>query len=219
MTTRGFYLGAVVVMAPMLLLHASVRPDAQPQSNRHSLDLMAHVSEESSADERGWLGPPPAADAASDRSPFAAKLVRFDRAVYDLGDNVIYELELTNVSTEDVWMPWLGTSKFITPRTEGASSMQLCLQFEDPHLGLQVFGFRRTYGAESVPGSLRLVAPGDVVEIRANAPLRLMQAWPRIDANWVKVVSLRAVATLSTQGQPARRMPSANALSIELRGR
>ena len=89
------------------------------QSTRHSLDLLPISSDDWRQNPMAWLGPPPTDHGVVPKFPFAIKILWVERATYELGDDIIYELELTNISGRTVSMPWLADSTAVTPKMAG----------------------------------------------------------------------------------------------------
>jgi hypothetical protein len=209
----------IAIVATLLLAQGTLHGGTQKQAPAiHTLDLLGGAPAPSSAvEEKQWLGPPPVSE-GSYAFPFSVTIKSVDRSVYELEEQIVYELELTNTSAKDVLMPWQTASSGITPQAAGARRLTIYLEFNDQALGAQDFGFQHVFGASDVPGSLREIHPGETVEIRASARLSFIRA-PKVDPgqHWSRKIQLRAINRLSVAGEAGVEGGSSNVVTIELR--
>jgi hypothetical protein len=136
---------------------------------------------------------PTAWDADAKQVPFELTLVELDRTAYSIGDPVVFKIVMKHVGTEPFAFPWsMDAMQFSrdAPVTRRATFM---LRLKDEMLGSQVVGDgNTTFGAESVPGSLMMLAPGDSVTIRAHGLWYLEQGFPVSPPDgWVRTFAVR----------------------------
>jgi hypothetical protein len=159
---------------------------------------------------------PPIGDAAP--LPFEITLVSLDRNGYAIGDNAVFEVTLKHVGTAPFAFPWSREMSAVAdaPRAQLA---HVLLTFTDPVLGRQLVGFDNTlYGAQTVPGTVQMLQPGDVVTVRGGAQWYLSSGYPqRPPAGWVRDLSVKV--ELQVQGTDKYRplLHSANDVKIQLR--
>ena len=183
--------------------HLQSRPQKAPE---HALDLLVlpNDPEDSPSDRdlRRWLTAPVADGSTRTEFPFQATLSATDRSEYALRDTIIFTVLLKNTSVQAVQFPWLPQARSVNPRMRGSRAFMVHLHFTDPILGQQDFGFRQLYGSEEVPGSLRLIQPGETLEVRSAAHAVLSRAWEGTgDTPTVRDVHLKANLVLAVKGQ------------------
>jgi len=114
-------------------------------------------------------------------SPLKARLLRLDPVSCSWDDEVTYEVELTNVSTQDVTLPWsVWAPRSPAPEESlnvfppnGFPFMFLSLQVGDG-LGGQLGNVEPLYGSADESASFRLLRPGASVVIRAPTPCQFI---------------------------------------------
>jgi hypothetical protein len=116
---------------------------------------------------------------AGKRGPLAAPLKvtleRLDAGSYQLGDKVIYEVTMENVSQELQTIPWSPDENKVKARgryePHDYTDAFLGLVVKDKALGDQFVAVQGVYGSASVPGSLKTLLPGQKVRIRAQGQM------------------------------------------------
>jgi len=129
----------------------------------------------------------------ADRIPFDVTLVTLDRAAYNVGDAVVYELLLRHIGSTPFRLPWSRDPEAVrgAPRIQSASFL---LRFTDKALGSQLVGSENIlYGAPSVPDTILTIRPGETVRVRAASQWWFTKSLPEPPAaGWVRPVSVRA---------------------------
>jgi hypothetical protein len=101
-------------------------------------------------------------------------LPQLDRPIYAWGDSFVCEWVIENRGDQPFRFPTLPTDDQIRRDMPGATVAAVGLRFSDKQLDGEIVGMHGLYGANSVPDSLTIVAPGDRVRIRAGGKWRLM---------------------------------------------
>jgi hypothetical protein len=220
------YLFGLTLVALASTLGVS-QQNAQP--TRHRLDLYVVASNNDDTltpppgEEPGvkpFMPPPPVADAGPvPRFPFDVTLTSTDRNGYTVGESMIFEIELRNVSKRPVAVPWTIDRSLIRSTMPGARALVVSLTFTHAVQGEETIGHQTVYGAEAVPGTLRTIEPGEILEMRAEVPLNLHKWWPRGSETSTNKVRVKALVSLASRDQYYPPATSQNDAVIQLRGK
>lgn len=222
-----FIVGVLGVSGGVLL--ASQTQHQSPRMPTHILDLLIPRDSRSggaipegerlrlpfgrNGDARVSHEPPPA-------QPLSLRLIGLDRTTYVIGDQVIYELLVTNRGDTVVGFPTStdGTRfHWATPKAVGAF---VNLQIDDPQLGSQVIGTQALYGAPGIPSSVIAIGPSETLEIRAMGTWYLQSQVPKPPPDgWSRDIKVRASLHLFAEHGAPPRVQSTNAVDIRLRQR
>jgi hypothetical protein len=82
---------------------------------------------------------------------------------------MIFELRMPNVSGHAIAFPWSTDTESVRPFMRGARVCTISLKLEHPAMNRKTIGIQSVDGAEDVPGSLRMIGPGEIIEIRGSA--------------------------------------------------
>jgi hypothetical protein len=134
--------------------------------------------------------------------PFPMELLlrSLDRPEYRLGEEIVYEVTLRNISGRQILLPWsvdlepvyaagtpplrAGLALQITDDAKGASA-------DDPRLAVVSLG-----GSPGLPGSILPLEPGDTAVIRAKGPTTLREdVTRRVTAGAVRVMAIYTLYT------------------------
>ena len=103
--------------------------------------------------------------------PLRITLLHFDKLAYRLGEQIVYEVRLENVSNHDLTLPWSLDLDKVKPDEKkdppGYLTSSLSLVFNDPIYGIEFVGLASLYGSQLVPDSLKVLRPNERVRIRA----------------------------------------------------
>jgi len=202
---------------------------ARPSNPDHVLDLLANPPSVEGlkampAEERTlhrWLPPPPPADSAPARQfPFEVTLLSPAVARYVVGEHMIFEVLLKNISRKAVDFPWSRDGTSFRAGMPGARRFVLTLEFTHPVLASQEFASQTVFGADVVPGSVRTIRPNETLLIRAQGRIELLRAWSAPSKEYwehrVKVSANLILAVPSHYYPPAA---SQNEISLQLRNK
>lgn len=153
--------------------------------------------------------------------PFQMTLVDLDRSGYAIGDGFIFELVLKHVGTKPFPFPWSRDPKIVNPNVPGARQAAFLLNFKDSVIGPQLLATENiTYGADSVPGSLVVLQPGDTVRVRGEGQWYLTRATSKPPPDgWIRDLTLSAQLQISGLKGFQPLLDSTNQLQIQLRQR
>jgi hypothetical protein len=102
--------------------------------------------------------------------PLKAELLGFDKAYYYLGENVIYEVQLSNISGSNIVIPCSPNVNEVKSNQDGGASnylkAALSLVVKDKIGGDQFVATQILYGSETIPVSLKILLPGQSVIFR-----------------------------------------------------
>jgi hypothetical protein len=105
--------------------------------------------------------------------PLIVELVKLNKSSYALGEDLIFEVTLTNITDGDVFIPWEPDWTKIevgyTQPPTGYLKAHILLE-ADSEWGM-LDSINVLYGSESVAGSIRQLSPGHSVRIRAPGRL------------------------------------------------
>lgn len=148
--------------------------------------------------------------------PLTVSLVSLDKGTYVVGEDIVYEFIIHNVSNATIKIPRSRQVHLFDKDMAGAVKARFWLSFEDDVLGTQSFAVGSTYGSETVAGSLLLLAPGETVLIRAKrtvAPSNNPDAPP----SWLRVVNLKTNFALHpVTGRPYGEVTSTNHIAAQV---
>ena len=220
-------LGFVKVFCLCLLLVPTVQ-----RKDNNFLDLTRkppHQKQRSGTGRGGGMGP-----GGGDGRSFPVKIVplkvvllSLDKSSYQLGDQVIYEVTLENVTDKVLVIPWSVDYDRVKPNEEhdppGYMWAYLSLVIKDEISGDQFMAGRGINGSQLLRGSLKRLQPGQRVRIRAKAPWSGFQeaVYKRVLAKLPQTFEVRADFALYDPAINPRFEPalSTNSLSVELRRR
>jgi hypothetical protein len=202
--------------APMERLFQAQRPPLQPGEVEH----------------HGGVGDEPR-DGEPPKSPVTITLERVDKPVYQIGDQLVYEVTVENVSSEDVIVPTsynederdIVYGAHISGNSRSYAKALVKLDFADGKLN-QSLTLTTLYGATALPQSLRVLHPGRKLRIRDKEKIYFGDSdfRKRLAAETPKKVELRASLTLyvldSHRFSFVKRYKTAvstNSVTIELR--
>lgn len=154
-------------------------------------------------------------------------LVSLDKQTYELGEEVIYEITLENISKDDLIIPYSVDYDKVKPDEEsnppGYASMFLSLVINDELTGKQFVAGESLYGSELLSGSLKRLEPGQKVTIRIPGRLSFFEAdvMKKILGKLPRTFAVRAMASLSgvSVDSPDKTAISQNSLTLELQRR
>lgn len=150
--------------------------------------------------------------------PFKIALKRISSGMCGQGEEIIYEVELTNTDPTPVVLPWSTLEQEVEPDRvpAGYRRLTLALMAHRPKTGPTVVGHVNiAAGSDVSPGSLRTVAPGDRVILRAPATcpsLSDVSAARQTDSGAVASI----FASLMIQTQPGLGGPMARSAPVKL---
>ncbi|MBI1760919.1 MAG: hypothetical protein HYR56_05715 [Acidobacteria bacterium] len=98
--------------------------------------------------------------------PLKVTLVSLNKTSYQLGDEVVYEILLENITTENVVIPWSADQG--EPVGSGDIRGSIYLIAPDERKGDQLVALRGIVGSPSIPSSLKTLRPGQKVRIKAG---------------------------------------------------
>ncbi len=159
--------------------------------------------------------------------PLQITLLSIDKASYQMGEEMIFDVVIKNVGQDVVVIPWSPYRDRVQPDDEthpaGYADANLGLVLSDKVVGEQVVFGPWLYGSDRVPSSLKRLRPGKTVRIRAAGRWALTSA----DASQVilsrlpQSYSVRAIFSLSrhTFNPQPRPVISANSATVELNKR
>jgi hypothetical protein len=215
-SASGVAAGLLFVVSPLL-----GEPQRKPEPQTYTWDFVG-VSSASAAQSRSDSEGQPLRLAlpGDERLPFELTLVSLDRNGYAIGDDAVFEVMLKHVGSTPIAVPWSRDMAAVSDAPR-AQIVHVLLTFTDPVLGRQLIGFDNTlYGAETVPGTLLILHPGDSINIRAAARWFLSMGYAQApERGWVRKLSVKAQFQLQGTKRFSSVADSANALRIELRER
>lgn len=114
----------------------------------------------------GWHPPPPRLKIA---------LLQTEKTSYQFGDEAVFEILIENITKEVVVIPWSAELDIVKPDDDrdppGYASALLSLVIEAPPYGWVLLASHSIYGSNVMAGSLKRLAPGEKVRIRAPGML------------------------------------------------
>jgi hypothetical protein len=214
-------ISAVVCVVLLLTLGFQARDDA-------FLDLTKAKPSGGRTDMRGrgitTIGTPDTPSSPK-KTPLRITLLSLNATTYRLGDQATYDVRLTNISREDLIIPWMSTELEIGPdqADRGDAYVNATLKLEIVDSGFIAAAVVGIHGSKSVRGSTRILRPGHSVRIRAQGLLSAssQDVNRRLLAKLPKTFEVRAMFYF--YNQPVERIyePAipANSLKIALRRR
>ena len=203
-----------------LLVGGQPQGKATPQT--YTLDFVVGTTAAAQLGSKAQKIRPPrvAPGSGGEPLPFELTLVSLDRNGYATGDDAVFEVLLKYVGTTALTFPWSREVAAVSDAPR-AQIVHLLLAFKDPMLGSQLVGFDNTlYGADTLPGTMLVLRPGDSISVRAAARWWLSRGYAqRPEPAWVRSLSVRAQLQLQGTKRFTPLIESANALTIELRQR
>lgn len=153
-------------------------------------------------------------------NPFKVTLLAMDKRSYRIGDEVIFDIELENLTKDPIIVPWSGSSDKVIPDidkpTPGLVEANISLVINSGAPEEQLFIGRGVYGSDLSQGSLKKLQPNRPVKIRVPGRLAFLseeankQLLTRLPLN--TEIRVR-YSMLNGRYEPAT---SANGLNIEL---
>jgi hypothetical protein len=148
------------------------------------------------------------------------ELISVDRTAYQVGDLIIYELDVENTGSVRLVLPW-SPDLTLVPRTEqnsttGFRSAWICLEVQDRLTGSRLawLSGQSLVGSETTLGTLQTLAPGQRARIRVQSRLVAgADALASIVGEQAGAVQLVAVSNLATDGLLLK---SANHIDVNL---
>lgn len=114
----------------------------------------------------GWHPPPPRLKIA---------LLHTEKNSYQFGDEAIFEVLIENITRKVVVIPWAAELDIVKPDDDrdppGYASALLSLVIEVQPYGWVLLASQSIYGSDVMAGSLKRLAPGEKVRIRAPGML------------------------------------------------
>lgn len=199
---------------------------AQPQEPTHHLDLVNAVRTTDAeyaaiVNELALLNSVPPRPTITDGPvppplPLAVRLESFDSGTYDVGDDIVYEVVISNTGSSSLYLPTSSQVHRFTREMPGAVQSVFSLQFSDDVLGDVVCAVWATYGSSSVAGTLLQVGPGESVAVRVKGSLSF-QTPAGAPTAWLRVVNARAVFGIyPVTGEPYGQVISANHIPVQI---
>lgn len=185
---------------------------AQSPQTDHTLDLTSPAVLRTPPVVRGGGGVARSGQASPTPLPLRLRLVQLDRSTYELGNPIVYEVELTNVGSRPIGLPWSADLELITQPGRSFIQSTLFLSVGDrPEREIQL-ATTMLGGSTSVRDSIQTIRPGEVARIKVastiNAPPQSQLAGSSVPAH----VVYRFNTGLSVDWEDLR---SVNALPIE----
>lgn len=156
--------------------------------------------------------------------PLEITLTGLDKNSYQIGEDMIYDIRISNVGQELVWIPWSPDRHQVRPDNaypSGYMSAILTLVITDAKMGQQeIFGIP-LYGSRRVPGSLKALPPRKTVRIRASGRWDFMSSDNAFLSDLPQTYGVRAKLNLiylppSPSPEPVL---STNSTSVQLQSR
>ena len=130
---------------------------------------------------------------------------------------MIFELRMKNVSGHAIAFPWSTDTASVRPFMRGARVLTISLELGHPAMNRETIGIQSVYGAEDVPGSLRMINPGEMIEIRGSALVRGFGDLPT--EPWARNVKVTAGLSLAGRDQHFELGRSQNMIVVQLRSK
>jgi hypothetical protein len=201
-----------------LLLVGEPQSKAAPQT--YTLDFVGGSAAAAQRGSKAEIRPPRVAPGSglNEPMPFELTLLSLNRNGYTIGDDAVFEVLLKHVGLTPVAFPWSRDMAAVSDAPRAQISHVL-LTFTDPILGRQLVGFDNTlYGADTVPGTMLVLRPGDSISIRAAARWWLSMGYAQQpEPGWVRTLSVKVQLQLQGTKRFTPLAESSNALTIELR--
>lgn len=157
--------------------------------------------------------------------PLRITLSSLNKSSYQLGEEVIYDVILENITKNTIVIPWSPDRDKARPNSQniplGYREAFLSLVVKDEQKGEQFIAGQGLFGSELLRGSLKILAPGQKVRVRApgqwafldaEVARRALTSLPRKIEVWVRF-NLQE-RQFNSQYEPAI---SANSIIVELR--
>ena len=211
----------------VLLVYATTLiATAQAQVREHDIDLLTRTDSGTPTpvpiDKRLTLAQPLLVSSHDPKPPESALVVlapQLDRATYQWGDPFVCVWVLENRGKEPVAFPTLTADDRVARDMPGATMAAVFLRFVDDRAAGELVGAQALYGAESVPGSLLVVQPGERARIRGKGTWSLMGISKITAASSAGAYQVKATAHVMRQGGRNFSTESVAALTISLRER
>jgi hypothetical protein len=155
---------------------------ARNPQDEYLLDLTKPVSRKERKKSGSMGGSSASMEGDSRRQVINLKLtlLSLDKQDYRLGDYVICEVRLHNISKSPVFLPWSADYDKVKPNDEktppGFLSAFLNLTAMDENEGLIFFNGVSIYGSALLPGSIKQLDPGKSVRIKMRPMLTIGSA-------------------------------------------
>jgi hypothetical protein len=140
------------------------------------------------------------------------RFVGSSRRDFKLGDRFAYELEVSNTGTQSIDVPSSADLRNFVPGP-GVGLTTISLQMRRQNSSLASFGATLLAGAESVPGSLQRLEPGDTMLIRLPASMALYDEDPT-EFSSRGAVPVTVVVTIDSGNEQVRWAPVISKNSI-----
>ena len=210
---------ALCVGVALLLGQSTSRP---PQthvldfiSNRPSAEALAE------ADKAGRYARPLVVQfqAGDGPVPFDVTLESVDRGGYTMGDDIEYDVIVKHNGTKPFPFPLSQDRLLLNQELAGPVKATILLSIKDDTFGAQLIGFENiALGAVSVPESVAMLQPGDVIKIRAHGRWLFMKSYAKNVPNGVfKNVKIKAHIQIEGVVGYSPIVESRNAIEIQLR--
>jgi hypothetical protein len=159
--------------------------------------------------------------------PFKVTLLSLDKQSYQLGERVVYDILLENITNDPIVIPWSSDQRKVKPDdnktppryTEAFLSLVLTTEVS----GEQLIAGQGIYGSELVSGSLKRLLPKQAVRIRAPGQFIFfnVDVAKQMLVSLPRKIEVRARYSLQERSFNSQFEPSAsaNSLVIEVRKR
>jgi hypothetical protein len=170
-------------MYPWALLLAILLLPAEPYVATLDLTKEFHSKRTAGAGNGGLagaMGEPPIP------FPITTELLSVDKTEFAVGATVVYEMSLENSSAHDVVIPWTPDSEWepmaekLAEQPQGYREAMVQLDYFNPKGEHHAFAYRTMEGADSIPGSVLRLRPGQRARVRGAGTFRLTDYPPVI---------------------------------------
>lgn len=117
--------------------------------------------------------------------PFSMTLQPLERKSFVYGEQVTYDFTLKNISDQKLAIPWsvnwkevYGKSTVDDPAPPGYINAAFYLTAQDGEEGTFITPLEVLRGSDNLPGSIKLLQPGEEVRIRVPTNWELSTEWP-----------------------------------------
>jgi hypothetical protein len=153
--------------------------------------------------------------------PITTELLSVDKTEFAVGATVAYEMSLENSSTRDVVIPWTPDSEWepmaerLAEQPQGYREAMVELEYFDPKGARHAFAYRVMEGADSIPGSVLRLRPGQRARVKGAGTFRLTDYTP-VDNPAAGPAKLRALFIYALNGPCGVSLDSKNSINIQV---
>jgi hypothetical protein len=153
--------------------------------------------------------------------PITSELLSVDKTEFAVGTTVVYEMSLENSSTHDVVVPWTPDLEWepmaekLAEQPQGYREAIVQLDYFGPKGEHHAFAYRVMEGADSIPGSVLRLRPGQRARVKGAGTFRLTD-YPPVVNPAAGPAKLRALFIYALNGPCGVSLDSKNSINIQV---